>query len=273
MQSSTLAELMSLAAEGDSQSLQHFYSKLLSSQLFVPERLPGQASHQAQYPNQFLNLLAVNEGERTIVPVFSLPDLAQHWSDRELSGRLLSATQLFELTPKEWWIALDPGSETSKELSPWEIEQLRGGPQSIAALVAELSSDTWNDLEVLAVSDEESHELKGMLREFGQSHGEVEALYLARERRHSMDGTSKDGLVVGAAVSNAKYVETIQRQLQSACDLHSVGSDSIRVLCGTSQNSLMLGIFKGLPPFYQQSGIRKFLTPLTKLLRIFSKSH
>ena len=252
--SQDLAALMELALEGDAKAAEHFYLKFLECELSVGERIQESAlSNTAKYPNQFLNLLAIDDSDRTVVPVFTDPEFVKDWAGHEITLRTIKGSELISLIPDDWWIALDPGSEVNKEFSPWEIAQLKAGSESIPELVHELGLGITEEFEVAQVDEKEYQKLKETLIADAKTEKKIKSLYLLKELSKDNEGREISVLLLGAAIDTAfpSELEQIQSRIQQLADRAQIGSDRVRVYAGKSLATLSLGMFKETAPFYR----------------------
>jgi hypothetical protein len=275
-----LESCIRLAVEGDQSAIGRFFEALIAGPLFVPERFQqAPLSDQPEYPNDFFSLLGIQDQERVVVPMFSSPELIIDWCGNELSYRTLPGTRVFELMPEGWWITFNPGSELGKDLSPWEIDQLRGGAQNISAIVAENLSD--KDVETLKVDpvpEDELVELRNELRNGAANFDDIVALYLLKETAVTGDGDGLETVLLGIELSTdgSEDESGIEQHLRQIAERALIGYGRLRVLCGRKErDALTLGLFKNVPPFYtgseKRSG-RATNTGKKGLWGLFSKS-
>jgi hypothetical protein len=214
-------------------------------------------SDQPTYPNEFFTLLGIQDTERVVVPAFSSPDLIEEWCGNEMSYRALEGQRVFELMPEDWWISFNPGSELGKDLSPWEIDQLRGGEQNIDAVVAEnLVDDDIEALKVDPLEEDELPELRTALSEAAKSVSDVEALYLLKETALTQEGDNIETVLLGIEIYENSSSETseVEQTLRPVAEQGLIGYGRLRVLCGKKgQDGFTLGIFKNIEPFYRGS--------------------
>ncbi|WKZ57505.1 MAG: SseB family protein [Bdellovibrionota bacterium] len=133
---------LDLASRGDKAAARQFYQLLLNTPLQVIERFQlHNMTDSPKYPDPFLNMLAVQSEDRSIVPVFSSPSHVRDWCGLDLKVRTLTLSEAIVLLPTDWWIVVNPGQEAYKEVSPWELERLRSGTRGIEEILEELYED------------------------------------------------------------------------------------------------------------------------------------
>jgi SseB protein N-terminal domain len=263
-----LAELILRASEEPSpEVLSSFYKLLLSMQWIVPERAQdNQLINQPEYPNPFLNILGIVKKEQVFAPIFSSDPRVREWSGHEIRGRYLSFKELLELLPNGWWIIINPGSEGEKDLSPWEIELLRGGESNIPALIEEiLVEDVIEDIELSELEDSEHQILKTKLVDIAKQNGEVSKLFLLREKGKTLSEKETSSIILGILIDTIPVArrEEIQNTFADAGAYTLIGSEKMKVRVGDSiDGNLLLGIFKDHQPFYEKGNKKSWLGKL-----------
>ncbi len=265
------AALDRASEESSVENLTEFYELLIGVTLFVPERtqeLP--LSRQPAYPNDFLNILGVQNKDTVVVPVFSSEDAAREWSGQELRLRAIKLAELLDLLPNGWLLILNPGSECEKDITSWEIELLKGGTASIPALVDELLvEDVIRDVEMEALPAEQYRDLKAALTTLAEETPEVQKLFLLKESGKTLSERDVTSLILGILIAEegvSKRSE-IQERFSDAGALVMIGAEKLKVRCGDSiGGNLMLGIFEGYEPFYQRPRKGSWVS------RLFNKS-
>ncbi len=265
----SLEELMSLAADGDRSAAEAFLSRFLSEIVFVANRQQSaQLSDQPDYPSEFVSILAVKDKDRAIVPVFTRGELIEDWCGSKLEFRSLTGQRLLSIMPDDWWISLNPGTDLEKEFSPWEIIQLKGGPQNFAAIIEELYADEGPaQLTIESVADGEFVNLISALNQAASELPEILKLYALKEGDKE---SGRSTILIGSLlskVSQARHDE-ILTILKSAAELAQIGAEPVRVVIGDSlDQNPQLGIFKLLKPFFERTptkdnrgllGLRRF---------------
>lgn len=267
---------MELASHGDREGMARFYRAFLSGPLFVPDRYqdpPLPAS--AEYPNDLVHVLGVRVQSRTLVPCFSSPDLLAEWSGRPLSFKTMTGQALLGAVPDEWWLCLNPGQEVEKEFSPWEITELRAGPESIPEVIDDLlKTETVRTVETVETGEADHPQLRAALREQARSEPAIAALYLLRERGEDAEGNETSTLLLGVAVSREAQarLEQITEALRTVARQKLIGDEEVRVLGGVeSTESLMLRMFENSAPFYRRKGGTGSAGILSKLRAVLGK--
>jgi len=243
-----IGALLAAAAAGDSAAVRRFYTALIAGPLFVPERQQERPlTDSPRYPNDFVNILGVQDRERVVVPVFSDASLIEQWCGVQLRYRSMSGTQLFQLLPDGWWLTINPGAEVEKEISPWEVDLLRGGTASIGALAEELEAERASSTVQLQVPGPDEYAgLREALAVIAPTLPELKHLFLLREVGQ------RTWLLVGAEVEAGREVaERIGATLQAEANRAQIGAEPVRVLAGgTDDRTMILGLFKRTAPFY-----------------------
>ena len=261
-----LAVALESAAEGGIDQLRTFFSLLCSSTLLVPTRQQERPVHNsATYPDEFLNLLALEEQERIFVPCFSDPAAIKEWYAGALNVREIEFSALNKLLPQDWWIVLNPSSDACKELSPWELERLRGGDQELAELLDELrQSEIGSPVRIEALAQDQVQSLRQALIGWADQNDNVAEIYLAREystdyselhEKTESHVVQSATLLVGVAIkhSDSALLAQIQDQASVVAAAAMIGDESPRLLSGAI-DSVALGVFKGIEPIYKAKG-------------------
>lgn len=267
-----LDELLAAAIEGGRAAVEKFYRGLFAARVFVPRRFQAMPlSDSPSYPNDFIDLLGVNDKTRVVVPVFTGTDLVREWSGTEFALREITFVELAGLLPEQWWVVLNPGSEIEKEFTPWEIEHIRAGEQSLPILVEEaLAHEGESGLSFSAVGDEFA-KLKEVLAQFAATVESIEAVYLLqRERGEHSD--SLPSLVVGVRTTSIPTTEQegIRSDAAAVAEQALIGSATVQVMLGGALGASMLDeVFQGFSPIYIRAAYSDGLT--AKVQRWFSR--
>lgn len=263
------------AADGERSAMIGFYKALFSGPLFVPERYQAQSlSHIPTYPNDLFNIMGIADQDRVVTPVFADPKHIQEWCGQELKYRTFNGQQLLELVPKEWWLCIEPGLEVYKEMSPWELDQLRDGDAGIEAIVDELCPEIVQMVETRPLKDSEHAELKFKLRATASKIKAVTNLYILNEESRDHNGQVKRTVLIGVQVDSkdSKELEDARDKIKSISDLCLVGEESAKIFCGSSfENNIALGIFKDCESFYKRALDQGKKSPLAKVISLFKK--
>lgn len=253
-----IEESMSLASFGYEDAARRFFEAFLSGPLFVPERYQERPiANLPEYENDFVNVLGLQDGSRVIVPVFTDPSYIETWCGNPLSYKSVNGQKLFEMLPEEWWISVNPGSEIEKEISPWEVDLLRGGTSGIDAILAELfPREVTELLEVRPVRENEQRDLKLELAQFAASHPEIARLYMLIEIGRDIDEEDVVTLLLGvqAEIRASDEADSLREEIKGMAERALIGSgEAVRVMIGTSiEDNLMLGMFRKEKPFYER---------------------
>jgi hypothetical protein len=267
-----MEESMNLAAHGDDKAAREFFLAFLAGPLYVPERFQSESPLNApEYPNDFMNVMGIRDRDRVVVPVFSNPVLIEAWCGKALTYRTLPTIELLDLMPEDWWLIVNPGCEIDKDISPWEVEQLREGVQGIPAIIEELfPTGLETVIEVETPRDDEYPELKNKLREFGAARAGVEALYLLIENGIDIDDNPTVAMLIGAkaTLKDSDDMNRLRDEIRSVVDVAMIGhTERVKVLIGgDAEDNMVLGIFKQVTPFYekpQPSMLKRFMKAFT----------
>ena len=221
-------------------------------------------------PDDFLNILGVQDSDRVVVPVYSDPEGPLAWTGQTMRVRKLRGEKICELTPDEWWIALNPHEEIGKEFSPWEVKELKiGGSDAIPTLLQDSFQDeVLQPISVEAVKDGEYPELLSSLTREAESRKDIAALYVLRERSEDLEGQERSSILLGI-VTRTKDPERMREQkalFQSVAEKALIGGEGLKTFIGYNSNSSVeLSIFRKAKATYElESG---FMSSLKNLFR------
>lgn len=263
-----LAAALDAAAGGGLEEIRRFFNLLRSAMLFVPARSQAhQPDNSAAYPDEFLNVLALEDDGRVYVPCFIDAAAIHEWYPEPLTIREIEFSALSSLLPEDWWLVLNPASEACKELSPWELQRLRGDDAALLELLEELRQPEMRAaVTVEEVSADQAQTLRESLTKWATAQAEVAEVYLARENSVSLEPltTQEDQistLLIGIAISRAssEQLDRVRSAASAVAAAATIGDETPRVLCGAI-NSVALGVFKGIQPIYRaKRGIINYL--------------
>lgn len=254
-----LESALVLAIQGSADGIQAFFEAFLAGPLFVPEReQKTKLSDQPQYPATPFGLMAVQAKERVIIPAFSSPDLIAEWSGEEFSWRQLSGMELSNIIPAGWWVCVNPGCEVEKELSPWELEELRAGRDAIPELVAESLQDAPHEpITLTAVTAHELVDLKSALSEFAATRAEIQSLKLLREVPRAEESSAAPTLILSVQLSECEdgVYQHLKQELAALARQKLIGGDPIKVEANNGSGvDFSAGLFRTYPSFYESKG-------------------
>ncbi len=260
---SSIDENMLCAFKGDRGAAVNFFIQLLNHELTVPERYSNSKYCDAvTYPHIFLNIFAFQDEEgRTCIPAFTNPAHAKSFNPQAVQDntaiseplrcRKVSGSELFKLTPDDWWIILNPNQEVAKELSPWELSLLKKGEESIPEIIEEVfSQDTPTPIKISASTDDEFRSLRSFLIEHCKSDNRITKLYLSKEIPYNESATIP---LIGILV-DPLYIadqDAILENIRGVANLEQVGTAKPRLFIGSEDApGIMLRLFLDAPPFY-----------------------
>lgn len=244
---------MAKAMAGEKESLQIFFTELLRIPLFVPNRKQTPAPvNLAEYPDSILNVLALSDEDRTIVPVFLQPEYLSEWSERPLEYRQTSILSLLDILPMNWWVCVNPGRDVEKELSPWELQKLLAGSEGIAEIVEELSDDL-SSVPLLDLSTGPDSQLKASLSQYAATRDSIAAIYALMKDSESVDAAQELVLVGIQVDGNEQEVAKIKDEATAVAQKSMIGDYPVRVFTGTSLEGYTLSVFKGMGAIYTRN--------------------
>ncbi|MCB9029554.1 MAG: SseB family protein [Deltaproteobacteria bacterium] len=263
-----LSDIIDDAIRGDRESLRSFYNLIRNERFFVPTRYQNHAlTHSPSYPNDFVNILGIQDEQRVIVPFFSKSTFIEEWFREELEFIELSGAELLDKIPQDWWACINPNLDTHKEFSPWEIEKLRGNEQDVDEAILDLLPNELSNIELSKIESDEYPEIKTKLLDFAQNHPEIEELYLLKEQGVDESGYKQTTLLLGTKTKNEPSIK-LKTSLDDFTRQISIGDDRIRTLFDRTLDSISLGIFKQSNPIYKKSRIKVALATLPNIVML-----
>lgn len=145
-----LSTLLKKASEGQEAHIRDFFIALLSSTIFVPSK-PGSVSTPTighSKTEDDTNYLFIDYEESRCTPIFSTEEFLKDWAESELPFIEEPFSQFLWKMPHNTWAYLNPGQEVGKELSPWELELLKLGEDSIDELISGVKETEQEDFEI-----------------------------------------------------------------------------------------------------------------------------
>ncbi len=272
MDNREIESLMSLALEGDKDAGRQFYTALLQTTLFVPDRAQNfPLTESPEYPTDLVHVLGIQDKDRVVVPAFLQPEHVREWFKNELNVSEMSCERLLRSIPDGWWLVINPGLDVEKECSPWEIERLREGPQAIEEVLEEaFATEPIEMLDVRPLDESIYPTLIAKLQEYGQAHAWVRALYVLEEQGRDVEGQVISTILIGAHVdlTQLQNFESIRDEIQNIAHHELIGNSRARVVVGdTVEHHVSLGVFHGMTPLYSGKNEPGLLSKLASLFK------
>lgn len=261
------------AFSGSLESAKNFFELLLESELTVIDRYTkGLATGKISYPSANFPYLAVYHEDKTILPVFSHKERVSAWSEQALQTFTTNFTALSSLIPDNWWIIINLGSDTEKELSPWEISKLRSGKAEIEEIIAEIFRDeTGITTEVMELTADEFLEVKNALVEIAEADPRIAKINILKELiKHSSadfeiyeiekkDVTER--LIISVLVDigsdiNSEKITEIEKEISSKIkeniSIKLIGNVDFEIAIeDLKTKSAKAALFEGVKPLYE----------------------
>ena len=252
-----LESCLESALNGSRSASKTFYSEFLLGPLYVPRRNQMHPlSDNPKYPNEFMDLLGIQAGDRVFVPVFSKFEYIEFWCGNPLEVRKINGQELIQLIPDDWWIIFNPGREVEKEISPWETDLLRkGGESVIDEIVSELHHGQFAEsIKVRQLEKDDFVNVRNTLINSAKSAQEIQAIYLLIEDAIDTEGKTINALLVGIQVLEDVDLEKqkiIETQLEEVVSPLLIGGLTCKFFSGYGiEQSVLLGLFKNVEPIY-----------------------
>lgn len=282
-----LTRLLEAAADDRQGAVEAFFERLLRSSVYVPltapvipeqigdrplpmEELQGGLAGDGQGKHNFAT---VDYDGKECIPIFSERPFVLDWADKELPCAYKPFKTILWLLGGETSLYLNPSQQVGKELTAWEIDLLKQGPDAIPELAAAVRDEPLSELEVRADADMYP-EFKKKLLPILELYEELEQAFLVAVKE---GGTDSEKPMIGLRWSggNKGKREYVRSELENAAAEHRPGGiDSIFVADDLDQpRSPNLSIFEGVTPFFfrkpylkaeQSGGFRGLISQLFK---------
>lgn len=254
-QERALTRLLEQAADGVPGAAGAFFQSLLRATVYVPlkpgaDTPSGVAAIGAGSGHVAARGFALVEyqGSQTL-PIFTEEAFAADWSEADVSVVEERFEKLLWLVGDDVWLYVNPAQEVGKEITPWEIEQLKRGEEGVPDLVDALREDFDDDL-IVRSEDDLFPELKIKLRPILELYPElVEAFLVTIKEGES--GEEKPTLGVKyERITEAKRVY-IRSEIENASAQHLPGHQQLFLIDDLeSSASPNWRIFSDSTPFY-----------------------
>lgn len=246
----SLSSRLDAAAEGDPIATRAFFEELLSSSVYIVDASKDASGRtSAATGSKSPELQFVRIEDRIVLPVFSESSFVVTWAQREVATVVKSFKAILHFLDGNVWIHLNPNQPVGKELSPWELDLLRQGPDTIPEIVAELCEEYDSDVEVVE-TDESDEELKRALIALLEAYHEVREGFLVRIRKEG-DTTFQPALGLVLEATDELRRKALQEELEATVTRHVQSSADLYVLddlANTKSQNWIL--FRQLTPFY-----------------------
>lgn len=142
------------AADGRPSAIEAFFDILLRSTVYVPIKAQTISSPENGLKEiggkgaGTTNFASVDYMGNQCIPIFSEERFVEDWSEADFTCIKKEFKVLLQLLGDEMWLYINPGQDVGKELTEWEIERLRKGPDAIPELAAALNESPIGEIEV-----------------------------------------------------------------------------------------------------------------------------
>jgi SseB protein N-terminal domain len=245
------------ASEGDINALRTFFEAFLAGPIFVlnrTQKIP--LKNQADYTNSLCEILAVKEKDRAIVPVFSSIEHLESWTEQKLEYRSLSGIQLIESIPNEWWVCINPGQGIEKELSPWELQSLRFGKESIEEIIAEnINSLEPETLDLVELPQEEYQTTISTLIQHAKNNSGIKKIFLAFNNLSNSTNSSLPDLIILAVLEKNTNSDLLacKNEIESALAPTLIGRATYKIFIENITSPFISGAFQNITPIWQEN--------------------
>ena len=143
--------LLEAAAVGNRKAAEKFYHYLWTLEVYIPVKMTSRREHA---PGEDF-VMVEHEGNQ-IIPIFSSEENFKQWSEGVCNFVKKEFKSFLWLVPKETWLHFDSGLEYGKEMSPWELEQLKdGGVNAFEDILNEVLGVDESQVAIYPLEDDE----------------------------------------------------------------------------------------------------------------------
>ena len=227
----TLTHELALASQGDRDAARRLFESFLRGPLVIPRRFQAHPMSDAPvYPTELFDILGINDGGRTIVPVFGNIEQLQSWSGSSLIYRTMSGADLISLLPEGWWVCINPGTGIEKDLSPWELHEISKGPAGIAAVLEELESDGLEPLRrIVPLTQQDIPSIAAALIDYAKRNRWIRSLKVARAEHGSEHEEGEQRLLLGVEASRPPS-SAEQQEVSDLARAAAIGESPLRLI-------------------------------------------
>lgn len=253
-----LTKLLHDAADDRPGAVEAFFELLLRSKVYVPLRADvraGETIARAQVPilgdssiGELGFLTVTHEGKETL-PIFTEQSFVAEWAEREIPSEAKEFKSLIWLVGDDVSLYLNAAQDVGKELTPWEVVQLRRGVEAIPDLVEALGEDTDEEISVRP-GDDVFPELVRAVRPILEIYAELREAFLAAVSDYE---GADERPVIGIRyekITDAKRVY-VRSELEAISRDILPSHQRLMVLDDLGDKfSPNAGMFQGMTPFY-----------------------
>ena len=209
-----LTQLLKAAADRKPGAAEKFFETLLCSAVYIPvdsdltrqktARGVSVIGNGLEHFSQRKYVSVVYQGAEA-VPIFTEAEFIGSWAECDFGVDRLDFKTLLWLLGEDTWLYINPAQEIGKELTPWEIDQLKQGADAIPTLVAALDEDGTEEF-TISSSRDLYPELKSQLLPILQIYPELQEAFLV-SLREGEEGAEKPALGIKyGAITEAKRI-------------------------------------------------------------------
>ncbi len=241
------------ASEGQEEDVKAFFAALLECKLFIPSVTNAKATPTIGHTKneEDTNYVFIDYEESRCTPVFSSEENLREWAEKEIPFVEEEFSQFLWKMPHNTWAYLNPGQDVGKELSPWELELLKLGPDSFDELVHGVKETEQEDFEINEAT-EIINQAKAPLINILESYPTIEECFLlSLKEAESNSERALVGIKHSPEISKEKK-ELIRTEISSALRdlLPKPQSDAFIVDDLSDPNSMNHTLFLDYPSFY-----------------------
>ena len=143
--------MLEAAAAGNRKAAERFYRYLWTLEVYIPVKMTSKRDHD---PRE--DFVVVEHEGKQIIPIFSSEENFKQWSEGTCNFVKKEFKSFLWLIPCEAWLHFDNGQEYGKEMSPWELEQLKdGGVSAVNDILNEVLGTDESQVVIYPLAEDE----------------------------------------------------------------------------------------------------------------------
>lgn len=252
----TLSEKLKRAADGKETDIKDFFTALLTSKIFIPS-LPkapstpmiGSLKTESDTAYQYIDY-----EESRCIPIFSSQEFLEEWADGNMQFVEEAFSTFLWSIPSDVWAYLDPAQDVGKELSPWEIQLLKLGEDSIEELIHGVQETEQENFEIEDAT-ETLNQAKEPLINILEAYTVIDECYLlALRESEGQDERALIGIRYNSELDSEKR-DQIRAEIASALKdlLPKPHCEAFIVDDLIDPNSMNHALFLDYPSFYKKA--------------------
>jgi SseB protein N-terminal domain len=284
-QNENLENLLAQACGGEKNAVRSFYELLIISEIVVPLKYNPNTTHgqladaeiefkgqqsDSEQETKLGNILTVEFEGKRILPIFTDKSHLYSWAEREIPYQLQKFSSLIWLLGGDIILHLNPGQDCGKEISNWEVQKFKEGPEAISELVEEFISEQNFDFDFIPDS-EKILKLRKKVATIVESYPEIDEAFLFELKQDKELPTIFFGL--SHQNLSSQSIDSIRAEVETFMEQFSETSGEFIFVDDISdKQGFHYSLFQNAMPFYIKQQALDKNSFVEKLKSLISKS-